>query len=103
LLEASTDDTGTSLLLKNTGSLSVLVIPDAGWTTRVTTAPHANPTDPSSRLLNLLERGPTTPREHQALPGPRPPLSHTAESSAAHAVLGQGGAGLAAEWLSGSR
>ena len=49
LLEASTDDTGTSLLLKNTGSLSVLVIPDAGWTTRVTTAPHANPTDAASK------------------------------------------------------
>jgi len=49
LLEASTDDTGTSLLLKNTGSLSVLVIPDAGWTTRVTIAPHANPTDAASK------------------------------------------------------
>ncbi|MFG1819269.1 hypothetical protein ACGFIF_36285 [Kribbella sp. NPDC049174] len=48
-LEASTDDTGTSLLLKNTGSLSVLVIPDAEWTTRVIAAPHANPTDAASK------------------------------------------------------
>jgi hypothetical protein len=47
-LEASTDETGTSLLLKNTGSLSVLVIPDAYWRTRLTEAPHANPTDAAS-------------------------------------------------------
>lgn len=49
LLEASTDDSGTSLLLKNTGNLSVLVVPDADWSTRVTTAPSANPTDAASR------------------------------------------------------
>ena len=49
LLAASTDDTGTSLLLKNTGSLSVLVIPDSAWTTRVTAAPYANPSDAASK------------------------------------------------------
>ncbi|MEI8410755.1 MULTISPECIES: hypothetical protein [unclassified Kribbella] len=48
-LEASTDETGTSLLLRNTGSLSVLVVPDAYWRTRLTEAPHANPTDPASK------------------------------------------------------
>lgn len=49
VLEASTDDTGTSLLLKNTGNLSVLVVPDPDWSTRVTTAPLANPTDAASK------------------------------------------------------
>ncbi|MFI7063105.1 hypothetical protein ACIBL3_19135 [Kribbella sp. NPDC050124] len=49
LLEASTDDSGTSLLLKNTGNLSVLVVPDADWSTRVTSAPTANPTDAASK------------------------------------------------------
>ncbi len=48
-LEASTDETGTSLLLTNTGSLSVLVVPDAYWRTRLTEAPHANPTDAASK------------------------------------------------------
>jgi hypothetical protein len=47
-LEASTDQTGTSLLLRNTGSLSVLVVPDAYWRTRLTSAPYANPTDAAS-------------------------------------------------------
>lgn len=47
-LDASTDVTQTSLLLKNTGLLSVVVIPDEGWTTRLTAARHANPTDPAS-------------------------------------------------------
>lgn len=49
VLEASTDDTGTSLLLKNAGTMTVLVIPDEDWSTRVTTAPHANPTDAASK------------------------------------------------------
>lgn len=41
----STDPTGTSLLMKNTGELSAVVIPDEDGTTRLTTAPYANPTD----------------------------------------------------------
>lgn len=44
----STDPTRTSLLMKNTGELTAVVIPDSGFTTRLTTAPYANPTDPAS-------------------------------------------------------
>ncbi|MFI6829539.1 hypothetical protein ACIBG5_20775 [Kribbella sp. NPDC050241] len=47
-LDASTDATQTSLLLKNTGLLSVVVIPDESWTTRLMVARHGNPTDPAS-------------------------------------------------------
>jgi hypothetical protein len=49
VLTASTDPSRTSLLLKNTGSMSVIVIPDAGFTSRLITAPYANPTDQASR------------------------------------------------------
>ncbi|GAA1598376.1 hypothetical protein GCM10009789_60430 [Kribbella sancticallisti] len=49
-LARSTDSTRTSLLLKNTGSLSVIVIPDENRTTRLSRAPaHVNPTDPASQ------------------------------------------------------
>ncbi|MEU4192332.1 hypothetical protein AB0E69_10555 [Kribbella sp. NPDC026611] len=48
-LDVSTDPSGTSLLLKNTGSLTVIVIPDSNFTTRLTAAPYANPKDQSSR------------------------------------------------------
>ena len=41
LLDASTDPTRSSLLLKNTGSLSVIVIPDACLRTRLVAAPYA--------------------------------------------------------------
>jgi hypothetical protein len=49
VLTASTDPSRTSLLLKNAGSMSVIVMPDAGFTSRLTTAPYANPTDQASR------------------------------------------------------
>jgi hypothetical protein len=48
-LTVSTDPSRTSLLLKNTGSLSVVVIPDTNFSTRLLTAPYANPKDPASR------------------------------------------------------
>jgi hypothetical protein len=48
-LEVSTDPSLTSLLLKNTGSLSVIVIPDASFTTRLLAAPYASPTDEASK------------------------------------------------------
>ncbi|NIK58617.1 hypothetical protein [Kribbella shirazensis] len=48
-LTLSTDPSRTSLLLKNTGSLTVVVIPDAAFTTRLASAPHANPKDAASR------------------------------------------------------
>lgn len=48
-LTVSTDPSRTSLLLKNTGSLTVVVIPDAAFTTRLTAAPYANPKDEASR------------------------------------------------------
>ncbi|TDD61582.1 hypothetical protein E1263_06745 [Kribbella antibiotica] len=44
-LEAATDATRTSLLLKNTGNLAVIVVPDAKWNTRLLAAPFASPTD----------------------------------------------------------
>jgi hypothetical protein len=49
LLTISTDPSRTSLLLKNTGGLSVVVIPDTNFVTRLTTAPYANPKDAASR------------------------------------------------------
>ncbi|MGW6196834.1 hypothetical protein ACWF0M_11870 [Kribbella sp. NPDC055110] len=48
-LTLSTDPSGTSLLLKNTGSLSVVVIPDSNFTSRLVAAPYANPQDQASR------------------------------------------------------
>jgi hypothetical protein len=48
-LTLSTDPSRTSLLLKNTGSLTVVVIPDAAFSTRLTAAPYANPKDGASR------------------------------------------------------
>ncbi|WP_327635846.1 hypothetical protein OHB24_38385 [Kribbella sp. NBC_00482] len=48
-LTLSTDPSGTSLLLKNTGSLSVVIIPDANFTSRLVAAPYANPQDEASR------------------------------------------------------
>jgi len=47
-LDASTDETQTSLLLKNTGNLSVIVVPDARFTTRLVTARLHNPKDAAS-------------------------------------------------------
>ncbi|MGW6282962.1 hypothetical protein [Kribbella sp. NPDC055071] len=52
-LTISTDPAGTSLLLKNTGSQSVVVIPDANFRTRLIAAPYANPTDQASRAALL--------------------------------------------------
>lgn len=49
VLTASTDPSRTSLLLKNTGSMSVIVMPDSSFTSRLITAPYANPTDQASR------------------------------------------------------
>jgi len=48
-LQASTDPTRTSLLLKNTGSLSVIVVPDESFTSRLVAAPSVNPTDQASK------------------------------------------------------
>lgn len=49
VLTAGTDPSRTSLLLKNTGSLTVIVMPDASFASRLIAAPYANPTDPASR------------------------------------------------------
>ncbi|WP_405060015.1 hypothetical protein OG474_45810 [Kribbella sp. NBC_01505] len=48
-LEAATDSSRTSLLLKNTGNLAVIVVPDAKWSTRVVAAPFASPPDAASK------------------------------------------------------
>jgi hypothetical protein len=48
-LAASTDPTHTSLLLKNIGGLTVIIMPDAGFTSRLIGAPKENPTDLASR------------------------------------------------------
>lgn len=48
-LTASTDPSRTSLLLKNTGSLTVVVVPDAQFSSRLTVASYANPKDAASR------------------------------------------------------
>lgn len=49
VLTASTDPSRTSLLLKNTGSLTVVVVPDASFSSRLIAAPYANPKDSASR------------------------------------------------------
>ncbi len=58
-LAASTDATRTSLLLRNTGRLSVIVIPDEDGATRLLTAPYADPTDAASEaaLIAVANRG----------------------------------------------
>ncbi|MEU8223252.1 hypothetical protein [Kribbella sp. NPDC048915] len=58
-LTLSTDPSRSSLLLKNTGSLTVVVLPDARFTTRLIAAPHANPKDAASRaaLIALNNSG----------------------------------------------
>ncbi|MEV4264316.1 hypothetical protein [Kribbella sp. NPDC049584] len=48
-LAATTDPTRTSLLLKNIGGLTVIIMPDAGFTSRLIAAPSGNPTDLPSR------------------------------------------------------
>ncbi|HZX03541.1 hypothetical protein [Kribbella sp.] len=48
-LTVSTDPSRTSLLLKNTGSLTVVVLPDADFRSRLIAAPYANPKDAASR------------------------------------------------------
>jgi len=45
-----TDPTRTSLLMKNTGELTAIVIPAGEGTTRLETAPYANPEDAASTL-----------------------------------------------------
>ncbi|MFF0267225.1 hypothetical protein [Kribbella sp. NPDC004536] len=50
VLSVSTDPSHTSLLLKNTGSMTVVVIPDASYSTRLIAAPYANPKDAASRV-----------------------------------------------------
>ncbi|WP_371403266.1 hypothetical protein OHA10_35950 [Kribbella sp. NBC_00662] len=49
VLSAGTDPTHTSLLLKNIGGLTVIIMPDAGFTSRLIAAPATNPTDLESR------------------------------------------------------
>ena len=48
-LAATTDPTRTSLLLKNIGGLTAIIMPDAGFTSRLIAAPTGNPTDLASR------------------------------------------------------
>ena len=48
-LTLSTDPSGTSLLVKNTGGLLVVVIPDANFSSHLVAAPFANPQDQASR------------------------------------------------------
>ncbi|GAA3100720.1 hypothetical protein GCM10010530_26360 [Kribbella aluminosa] len=48
-LAASTDPSRTSLLLKNTGGMTVVVVPDADFSSRLIAAPSANPQDAASR------------------------------------------------------
>jgi hypothetical protein len=48
-LAATTDPTRTSLLLRNIGGLTAIIMPDAGFTSRLIGAPSGNPTDPASR------------------------------------------------------
>ena len=48
-LTVSTDPSRTSLLLKNSGGLTVVVIPDEQFTTRLIAAPAADPKDAASR------------------------------------------------------
>lgn len=50
VLSVSTDPSRTSLLLKNTGSMTVVVVPDASFATRLIAAPYANPKDAASRV-----------------------------------------------------
>ncbi|MGZ0153090.1 hypothetical protein ACXJJ3_38935 [Kribbella sp. WER1] len=53
-LTASTDPSRTSLLLKNTGSMTVVVLPDADFSSRLIAAPTAmNPKDAASRYALL--------------------------------------------------
>lgn len=48
-LTLSTDPSRTSLLLKNTGGLTVVVLPDADFGSRLIAAPAADPKDAASR------------------------------------------------------
>ncbi|MFF0345762.1 hypothetical protein [Kribbella sp. NPDC004875] len=48
-LTVRTDPSRTSLLVKNTGNLTVVVIPDANFDSRLAPSPYANPTDPASQ------------------------------------------------------
>lgn len=68
-LTASTDDTQTSLLLKNTGSLSVIVIPGEDGGTHLTTAPYANPTDAASEAALAAVANTDTVNSVPGLPG----------------------------------
>lgn len=52
-LTLHTDPSRTSLLVKNTGSLSVLILPDSKFVTRLIASPYANPRDPASRSALL--------------------------------------------------
>ncbi|MET7280143.1 hypothetical protein ABZS29_18050 [Kribbella sp. NPDC005582] len=56
-LEAATDATRTTLLLKNTGNLAVIVVPDAEWNTRVLPAPFASPTDIAAKTAQAAVAG----------------------------------------------
>ncbi|MBB6570231.1 hypothetical protein HPO96_37290 [Kribbella sandramycini] len=71
-LEAATDPTRTTLLLKNTGNLAVLVVPDGKWSTRVLPASFANPEDTASQtaLIAVNKSGILNPQE---LPSHVPP------------------------------
>jgi hypothetical protein len=56
-LDVSTDASRTSLLVKNTGSLTVIVVPDANFTTRLIAAPYASPADQASRAALVAVNG----------------------------------------------
>lgn len=68
-LAASTDATRTSLLLKNTGRLSVIVIPGEDGATRLLTAPYANPTDVASVAARIAVAESGTIDSVPGLPG----------------------------------
>jgi hypothetical protein len=57
-LAVSTDPSRTSMLLKNTGSMTVVVLPDEEFSTRLVAATSANPKDaPSRTALSALTAG----------------------------------------------
>jgi hypothetical protein len=67
-LTLSTDPSRTSLLVKNTGSLSVLILPDAKFVTRLVAAPYASPADQSSRVALVAVNGSGVLRSVRGLP-----------------------------------
>ncbi|GAA1599322.1 hypothetical protein GCM10009804_64950 [Kribbella hippodromi] len=72
-LTVSTDPSRTSLLLKNTGSLTVIVVPDADFTSRLVAAPYANPKDQASRAALIAVNNSGGAAAVRAVPAYVPP------------------------------